>query len=103
MTDHHQTEGLLSGRPRSPKYVATLSLAGSNKPEAVSRSQQISAAVFYGVSSIAIMFVNKIVLTSYKFPSFNFLALSQFAVTAVILLTFKHVGKVGAVLAFGFY
>lgn len=41
------------------------------------------------------MFVNKIVLTSYKFPSFNFLALSQFAVTAIILLTFKHVGKVG--------
>lgn len=39
--------------------------------------------------------MNKIVLSTYGFKSFNFLALCQFLVTAVVLFTLKVVGKVG--------
>lgn len=46
---------------------------------------KVIIALFYGGSSIAIMFVNKIVLTSLEFPSFNFLALLQYAFSVLIL------------------
>lgn len=62
--------------------------------QAYSHSQQISAALFYGTSSLAIMFVNKVVLSVYSFPSFSFLATSQFAVTTAILYVLKRTGKV---------
>lgn len=55
---------------------------------------QISAAVFYGVSSLLIMFINKSVLTTYRFPSTCFLAASQFAFTSIILFALKKAGKV---------
>lgn len=56
---------------------------------------QAGAALFYGVSSLLIMFVNKMVLTSYGFPSFNFLAASQFFFTSIILFSLNKAGKVG--------
>jgi len=47
---------------------------------------QILSAVAYGTASILIIFANKIVLTSYSFPSFQILALGQLSVTLFGLL-----------------
>ncbi|CAK8676006.1 unnamed protein product [Clavelina lepadiformis] len=53
----------------------------------VSATKQLLAAGFYGLSSIAIMMVNKSVLTNYKFPSAQFLGLGQM-IAAVFILMF---------------
>eukprot|EP01134_Creolimax_fragrantissima_P006359 CFRG6359T1 len=58
----------------------------------VTMRQQAMAAAFYAVSSFSIMFMNKIVLTSYRFPSFLFLALAQFTATMFALHTGKTMG-----------
>ncbi|KNC83705.1 hypothetical protein SARC_04064 [Sphaeroforma arctica JP610] len=47
--------------------------------------QQGLAGMFYATTSFSIMFMNKIVLTSYHFPSFLFLALCQFVATIFCL------------------
>ncbi|CAM9180315.1 unnamed protein product, partial [Ectocarpus fasciculatus] len=47
--------------------------------------ERIFAALFYGISSLLVVFVNKIVLTTYEFPSFLFLACMQFVATCVVL------------------
>jgi solute carrier family 35 protein len=44
------------------------------------------SAVFYAASSTAVILINKVVLTSYNFPSFLFLALCQFLSTTFVLL-----------------
>ncbi|KAH9280846.1 hypothetical protein ECG_06311 [Echinococcus granulosus] len=50
--------------------------------------------VGYALSSIGIMFVNKIILTANKFPSSIFLAASQMCITFVVLLSFSLCGFV---------
>lgn len=55
---------------------------------------QILAAIFYGSSSFAIVIVIKSVLTTYKFPSFQFLGLGQIVATLVILRTCKTGGVI---------
>eukprot|EP00729_Bicosta_minor_P012703 gene12703-8258_t len=55
---------------------------------------KVSAAVFYGVSSVAIMTCNKVVLTSYEFPSAKVLALSQIIVTMVVITVASFLGLV---------
>ncbi|KAK3244557.1 hypothetical protein CYMTET_30521 [Cymbomonas tetramitiformis] len=50
---------------------------------------KVFAALQYGLCSVGIMFANKIVLTSYGFPSFAFLTLSQFVTTVCVLCTLK--------------
>jgi drug/metabolite transporter (DMT)-like permease len=47
--------------------------------------QKVLAAVFYGISSILVIFTNKAVMTNYKFKYFDILAAVQFLVTTVIL------------------
>ena len=42
------------------------------------RVQALLAAVFYGCSSCLLMVLNKAVLTSYNFPSFQALAVGTF-------------------------
>jgi len=80
---------------RSATPTTSLAMASSHHHHPTySHTQQLSAALFYGVSSLAIMFVNKAVLSIYGFPSFNFLAISQFTVTTIILYTLKKLGKV---------
>ena len=46
---------------------------------------RLFAAIFYGVSSILVIFTNKIILTYYSFPFFDFLAAVQFLATTLIL------------------
>jgi hypothetical protein len=50
--------------------------------------------MFYAVASLLIMFVNKIALTTYHFPSYNFLAVSQFCFTFVSLQVLRMAGRV---------
>eukprot|EP00128_Syssomonas_multiformis_P012545 Colp12_sorted_trinity150504_noHs@7763 len=57
-------------------------------------AQQAGSALFYAVNSVLIMFVNKWVLTTYKFPSATFLSLAQFLATLVILYTLKKRGAI---------
>ncbi|RWS26120.1 hypothetical protein B4U80_00077 [Leptotrombidium deliense] len=55
---------------------------------------RIFSAVFCGFSSFLIIVVNKVVLTTYRFPSFNFLGLGQMIATIVILGTGKQLNMI---------
>ncbi|VEN35509.1 unnamed protein product [Callosobruchus maculatus] len=50
---------------------------------------KIFSAVFYGVASFMITVVNKTVLTSYEFPSFQVLGIGQMVATIVLLFAAK--------------
>lgn len=50
---------------------------------------RVGSALFYGVSSLLITLVNKTVLTSYNFPSFQVLGLGQMLATIVVLFAAK--------------
>lgn len=54
---------------------------------------KISTALFYAGASMLITVVNKSVLTSYGFPSFQFLAICQMFMTIFVLFTAKSLGK----------
>jgi len=73
---------------------SSLNLAPDNAPTKASldSTTKLWAAVFYAVSSLGTVFVMKIVLTSYKFPSSMFLALSQFILTTFV---FGFLGAMG--------
>ncbi|EFX70257.1 hypothetical protein DAPPUDRAFT_61523 [Daphnia pulex] len=58
------------------------------------RYLRISSALFYAAASFLITVVNKIVLTSYKFPSFQVLGLGQMVSTVVVLSMSKKFGYV---------
>lgn len=53
--------------------------------------KQIASAIFYGVASFMITVVNKTVLTSYGFPSFQVLGIGQMAATIIVLFAAKKV------------
>lgn len=50
---------------------------------------RVGSAIFYGLSSFLITVLNKMVLTSYKFPSFQVLGLGQMTMTVVVLYLSK--------------
>jgi len=52
--------------------------------------KKFASAIFYGVASLMITLANKIVLTSYKFSSFQTLALGQLVVTIIFIKLAKH-------------
>lgn len=54
----------------------------SNKPGGFDRAV---AAAFYGITSLAVIFTNKSIMTGYNFPFFDFLAAIQFLATVIIL------------------
>lgn len=58
-------------------------------PPAHSLLTRALAALFYGVASFLITVVNKTVLTSFKFPSFQALGLGQMTATLVVLFLSK--------------
>ena len=56
--------------------------------------QKLMAALFYGGSSFAVLFINKAVMLEFDFPFYNFLALFQFIMTSLILASLiitKHI------------
>ncbi|XP_044269995.1 UDP-sugar transporter UST74c-like [Tribolium madens] len=52
--------------------------------------KQIFSALFYGIASFMITVVNKTVLTTYQFPSFQVLGIGQMIATITVLLTAKR-------------
>lgn len=61
--------------------------------------QKLSSAIFYGTASFLIIFLNKLILGStnkgfYGFPSFSFLAVTQFLTTSACLWGCKKAGKI---------
>nr|XP_022313739.1 UDP-sugar transporter UST74c-like [Crassostrea virginica] len=62
--------------------------------DVVSLFSRVSSALFYGVSSFMIIVANKLTLTSYGFPSFQFLALGQMTTGLVVLFLAKQIGLV---------
>ncbi|GFS15785.1 UDP-sugar transporter UST74c [Elysia marginata] len=57
--------------------------------ERVSVLKRILAALFYGFSSMLIVIINKLVLTSYGFPSFQVLGLGQIVASVLVLYAAK--------------
>ncbi|XP_034942258.1 UDP-sugar transporter UST74c [Chelonus insularis] len=55
---------------------------------------RIASAIFYGISSFLITVVNKTVLTTYKFPSFQILGIGQMIATIVILYVAKKINYI---------
>ncbi|XP_071452770.1 UDP-sugar transporter UST74c [Hetaerina americana] len=55
----------------------------------------VASALFYGISSFMITVVNKTVLTTYGFPSFQVLGLGQMVATIVVLYAAKKVKILG--------
>lgn len=56
--------------------------------------KKLGAAVFYGVSSFLIIVINKTVLTSNKFPYYQFLGFGQMVIAIFILLVARTLGLV---------
>ena len=50
-----------------------------------SQAKKVGTALFYATSSLGVIFANKIVLSTYKFPSVQTLALFQFTSTTIAL------------------
>uniref|UniRef100_A0A914KWP1 Uncharacterized protein n=1 Tax=Meloidogyne incognita TaxID=6306 RepID=A0A914KWP1_MELIC len=51
---------------------------------------RVLSAIFYAICSITVIFVNKILLTNYRFPSFLYVAFGQMLTTVVILYLLKR-------------
>ncbi len=66
----------------------TMSMSMST-PVSTSQCEKITSALFYGITSIFVILVNKVVLSSYHFPYFNFLATIQFLTTVCIIYILK--------------
>ncbi|XP_076462865.1 solute carrier family 35 member D2-like protein [Babylonia areolata] len=63
-------------------------------PQQYSMAQRLATALCYAVSATVIVIVNKLVLTSYRFPSFLALGLGQMVVTVALLLSLRTMGVV---------
>ncbi|XP_069481797.1 nucleotide sugar transporter SLC35D2 isoform X2 [Ambystoma mexicanum] len=65
-------------------------------PTPHSRLAQCLSALAYGLCSFLIVLVNKVVLTTYSFPSSNFLGIGQMGFTIIIL----YIGKRNQIISF---
>ena len=59
-----------------------------------SQAKKVGTALFYATSSLGVIFANKIVLSTYKFPSVQTLALFQFTSTTIALKIASMLGYV---------
>jgi len=62
------------------------------KPQPPSQSKKVGTALFYATSSLGVIFANKIVLSTYQFPSVLLLALLQFTSTTLALKVASMLG-----------
>ncbi|CAH1243910.1 SLC35D1 [Branchiostoma lanceolatum] len=67
---------------------------GGPAPGSPSVVLRLTTALFYGFSSFMIVVVNKSVLTTYQFPSFQFLGLGQMVATIVVMYSAKKLSIV---------
>ena len=63
-------------------------------PQPPTQAKKIGTALFYAVSSLGVIFANKVVLSTYKFPSVQTLAFLQFASTTLALKLASTLGFV---------
>jgi solute carrier family 35 protein len=70
------------------------SVENPTKRDEVTKTQQIGSALFYAISSIVIVFVNKSVLTVYEFPSAQMLGVGQMCAAISVLGFLKLIGKI---------
>jgi solute carrier family 35 protein len=56
--------------------------------------EKLFSAIFYGISSILVIFTNKWLMTTFNFPYFKFVAAVQFITTSIILLILAVCKKV---------
>ena len=66
----------------------------SDREHVGSQAGRIWSAVFYGISSILVIFTNKWLLTQFNFPHFKFVAAVQFVATSLILFILAMFKKV---------
>jgi hypothetical protein len=78
--------GSVSSSNSSPLLPLTIFHSPSSSSEEHSTTLKISVALFYAFSSTVIIFINKIILTSYHFHHFYILGATQFLVTCLILI-----------------
>lgn len=80
------TNGTLDGTNESEKLLPLHQNDDVDAhPQPPTQAKKIGTALFYAVSSLGVIFANKIVLSTYKFPSVQTLAFLQFASTTVAL------------------
>ena len=63
----------------------SLTMLAEKTEATASVREKIAAAFFYGATSFVIMLINKVLLTTFSFPSFQFVALIQYAGSLVVL------------------
>ncbi|CAF3588528.1 unnamed protein product [Rotaria sp. Silwood1] len=63
-------------------------------PPTISFVRRLGSALFYGACSGLITIVNKLVLTSYEFPSFQLLAIGQLTVSIIVLYVARFIGVI---------
>lgn len=75
----------------SASYVKLLMSESQDQNDELSNSivMRLFSAVFYGLSSFLIIVINKILLTTYNFPSTHALGIGQMIVTLIVL----YIGK----------
>jgi len=74
--------------PRHQQHI------GDANPPPPSRAKKVGTALFYAISSLGVIFANKIVLSTYEFPSVLTLALLQFTSTTLALKVASMLGFV---------
>jgi len=66
----------------------------TDSPPPPTQSKKIGTALFYAMSSLGVIFANKIVLSTFKFPSVQTLAFMQFTSTTLALKAASMLGYV---------
>lgn len=78
----------------SSKSSSSTTGACSSHSPPPTKTRRIGTALFYAISSIWVIFANKIVLSTYQFPSVLAIALFQFAFTTLALQLANMLGYV---------
>ena len=81
-------------KPSSSSSSSPSSSYSSSSSSSPTQAKRIGTALFYAISSIWVIFANKIVLSTYKFPSVLTIALLQFASTTLALRVASALGYV---------
>lgn len=66
--------------------------ADATRPAPPTQAKKVGTALFYACSSLGVIFANKVVLSTFKFPSVQTLALLQFASTTTALKVASSLG-----------
>jgi hypothetical protein len=89
-------EGDAEAQSLLPMHIVESSSSprSSSSSSSPTQAKKIGTALFYAVSSIWVIFANKIVLSTYKFPSVLTIALLQFGSTTLALKVASTMGYV---------